>query len=370
MMNPQDFTKLLEESGFNFFTGVPDSTMKEWIADISVKENHVAAVNECEAVAIAAGYYLASKNPACVYMQNAGLGKTVNPLTSLCDKEVYGIPALLIVGWRGEPGVHDEPQHKKMGKITTALLDVLGVPWKVLPGNMDGARGALADAKKYMETESAPYALIVKPGIFEKTEIKKSGAAGAEMLREEAVGIIAGFLPADAVIVSTTGKTSRELFEYREKNGGGHEKDFLTVGSMGCASSIAFGISRAEKKRKVAILDGDGAVLMQMGTFATIGHYAPENILHIVFDNGSYESTGGQATVSASVDFIRLASSCGYKKIYPADNPADLRKSMAESLETSGPVLLVVKVKTGSRENLGRPTASPQENKTAFMRNL
>lgn len=370
MINPQDFTKLLLASGFDFFTGVPDSTMKEWLAVLEGKENHIVATSEGEALAIASGYYLASGKPGCVYMQNAGLGNAVNPLTSLCDKEVYGIPALLIIGWRGEPGAPDEPQHIKMGKIMLPLLDTLGVPYGFLPDNLEDAEKVILQAKNIMEKEGTPYALVVKKNIFEKNKNEKNRDSESEMTREEAIKIIVDALPQDAVVVSTTGKTSRELFEYREAKGEGHAKDFLTVGSMGFAGSIAFGITQAKKNKKIVVFDGDGAALMHLGNMATIGHYAPANFLHIVFDNGSYESTGGQKTISESIDFGGIAKSCGYKNILRASDAGELVNSLKELREKDGPNFLIIKVKSWSRPDLGRPTRSPTENKKDFMDNL
>lgn len=370
MISPQDFTKLLKESGFNFFTGIPDSTLKEWLLTLVEKENHIIAVNEGEALSIASGYYLASGKPGCVYLQNSGLGNMVNPLTSLCDKEVYGIPVLLIIGWRGEPGAPDEPQHIKMGKIIFPLLDTLEIPYGFLPDNLKDAEQVVLQAKKTMEAEEMPYAIVIKKGLFEKIKSEKNENSKKEITREEAIKIIVDALSHNAVIVSTTGKTSRELFEYREASGSGHVKDFLTVGSMGFASSIAFGIAQAKKNKKIVVFDGDGAVLMHLGNMATIGNYAPSNFLHIVFDNGSYESTGGQITVSKSVDFCGIAESCGYKNILQALSAEEIINFLKEIQQKDGPNFLVIKIKSWSRPDLGRPTRTPAENKKDFMENL
>jgi phosphonopyruvate decarboxylase len=370
MINPQDFTKLLEESGFSFFTGVPDSTLREWLGTLAEKENHIMSANEGEALSIASGYYLASGKPGCVYLQNSGFGNMINPLTSLCDKEVYGIPALLIIGWRGEPKINDEPQHIKMGKITLPLLDVLQIQYSFLPDNLKDAERAILQAKKNIEAEKMPYALVARKDLFEKFKSGKKEDSGPEIIREEAIKIIVDALPHDAVIISTTGKTSRELFEYREAKGDGHAKDFLTVGSMGFASAIAFGITQAEKNKKIVVFDGDGAVLMHLGNMATIGHYAPVNFLHIVFDNRAYESTGGQRTVSESIDFCGIAKSCGYKNILQASGAEEIINSLKEIQQKDGPNFLIIKVKSWSRPGLGRPAGAPSENKKDFMENL
>ncbi|MBU1179913.1 phosphonopyruvate decarboxylase [Patescibacteria group bacterium] len=369
MLDPKEFTNFLKSQGFIFFTGVPDSAMKDWLRTLD-DEKSIASVNECEALAIAAGYYLGSGKTACLYLQNAGLGKIVNPLTSLCDKEVYSIPALLVIGWRGEPGEKDEPQHIKMGKIILPLLDVLGVPYNVLPDNLEKAKKAIAEAKEYMLKNSAPYAIVVRCGIFGKYNKELLEENKYEMTREEAVKTIVSNLSKDVVAVSTTGKISRELFEYREEKGESHEKDFLTVGSMGCASSIAFGIAQAQPNQKIVIFDGDGAALMQLGTLATIGYCRPKNLLHIIFDNNSYDSTGGQKSISSSVDFQKIALACNYKNSKTINKKIDLIEILEDFKDKEGPSMLVIKVLKGARKELGRPTISPTDNKKNFMLNL
>lgn len=369
MLNPKEFTNFLKSQGFIFFTGVPDSTIKDWLRTLG-NEKNIAAVNECEALAIAAGYYLGSGKTACLFLQNSGLGKIVNPLTSLCDKEVYSIPALLVIGWRGEPGEKDEPQHVKMGKITLPLLDILGVPYNILPDNLEKAKKAIMGAKEYVAKNSAPYAMVVRRGTFEKYEGEENMKNNFEMTREDAVKAAIDGLSEESVIISTTGKVSRELFEYREKKGEGHEKDFLTVGSMGCASSIALGISQARPNSKIVIFDGDGAALMQLGTSATIGHCQPKNLLHIIFDNNSYDSTGGQKSISSSVDFQKIALACNYKNSKTINKKTDLIEILKDFKDKEGPNMLIVRVSKGARKDLHRPTILPIDNKKNFMLNL
>lgn len=362
MLNSKEFTNLLKFAGFSFFVGVPDSTLKEWLKTIEGEKN-IKSVNECEALAIASGYNLGTGKIACVYLQNAGLGKLVNPLTSLCDKEIYSIPALLLIGWRGQPGVTDEPQHKKMGRITLSILEDLEIPYKILSDDIKEAEKEIIEAEKWMQKNSAPYALIAKRGIFEKSnniDVKDIG----NLTREEAMKIIVDKLSDNVAIISTTGKLSRELFEYRKGKIG---NDFLTVGSMGCASSIALGISLSNPDKKIVILDGDGAVLMQLGSLASIGHYAPKNLLHIIFDNKSYDSTGGQETISDSVNFKDIAVSCGYKSAFIIEEQE--LKDFSFKIQ-DGPNMIVIKVKKGARKDLGRPNISPFENKQKFVEKL
>ena len=325
------------------------------------------AVNECEAVALCAGHYLASGDIGVVYMQNSGLGKTVNPITSLADPDVYGIPLLLLIGWRGEPGKKDEPQHKKMGKIMLPLLDTLGIPHEFLPTGLEDAEKVLGNAKQYMVEKKAPYALVIRKGTFHPYDVKTAGEKLFELTREDAIKTIVDSLDGTEVVVSTTGKTSRELFEYREALKSGHKNDFYTVGSMGCASSIALGISFEKKERQVIIFDGDGAALMQMGSIATIGHYKPENLRHIIFDNNAHDSTGGQPTVSDTLKFEEIALACGYKRAVVVESRARLIDELTELKKARGPSLTVVKTRKGSRNTLGRPTTTPKENKQAFM---
>ena len=264
------------KNDLTFFTGIPDSTFKGWMTFLTEKHGekltHVIACNECEAVAVAAGYYLSTGKIAVVYMQNSGEGKVVNPITSLCDTEVYSIPVLLMIGWRGEPGKKDEPQHKKMGRIMIPLLKTLEIPYKILPENIKEAEKVITEIKETAINKNTPVAIIVKKGIIEPYIIKKVLEPDLEMKREDAIKIILDNLEGCEAIVSTTGKTSRELFEYRiEKKQ--NPFDFYTVGGMGCASSIALGIALEKPDKKVFVFDGDGAVIMQMGSLATIGNY-------------------------------------------------------------------------------------------------
>ena len=374
MLSCENLFGIFKNNDINFFTGVPDSTFKDWMKFLVDEHDgrltNIIACNECEAIAVAAGYNLATGKIGVAYMQNAGEGKTVNPLTSLCDKEVYSIPMLLMIGWRGEPGIVDEPQHVKMGRITIPLLETLEVPYQILPDTAEETEKVIVKMKEKAEKIQGPVAIIMKKGLLEKYEAKTQIKTDHEMKREDAVKVIVDNLEGSEVVVSTTGKTSRELFEYREELGQDHSKDFLTVGSMGCCGSIGNSIALQKPYKKVFVFDGDGAVLMQMGALSTIGYYRAKNLYHIVFDNEAHDSTGGQPTVSSSVEFDKVALACGYKAAKTIETKADLEEEIKKMKSSEGPRMLVVKVNKGSRKDLGRPTTTPIQNKEAFMRFL
>ncbi len=372
MVNPQDFYDALINAGFDYFTGVPDSLLKELCACISdnvgVGSNLIAA-NEGGSVALAAGHYLATGRCGVVYMQNSGLGNAVNSLTSLTDPEVYSIPLLLLIGWRGEPGRSDEPQHVKQGRITRALLDCLEIPHEVLSDSLEQGRDLIDRAAAFVRERQAPFAIVVRAGTF--SLYGHSAASNVyEMRREDAVREIAANLGMDDVIVATTGRTSRELFEYRVATGGGHSRDFLTVGSMGHASQIAMAIAQEVPERQVVCLDGDGAAIMHMGSMAIIGSHAPENFKHIVINNGAHDSVGGQPTAGHAIDFPAVARACGYSTAFRCERKAELAGAVARLQREKGAVLLEILTNKGGRADLGRPTIPPLENKREFMRNL
>ncbi|MGZ3422450.1 MAG: phosphonopyruvate decarboxylase [Polyangiales bacterium] len=372
MLDCKQLYQAFESSGITFFAGVPDSLLKDfcaYVTDHTADESNVITANEGGAVALAAGYHLATGKFACVYMQNSGLGNTVNPLTSLADPEVYAIPMLLVIGWRGEPGKKDEPQHVKIGRVQPALLSALEVAGEVLPDDIEAARAALGRAIAYMTEKNAPYALLVKAGTFDKYKLEKKRPVPYAMTREEAIGVFADHAKG-AVVVSTTGMPSRELFEHRVKNGQDRSGDFLTVGSMGHASQIALGIALAKPNEKVYCLDGDGAVIMHMGGLSTIGTLAPKNYKHVVLNNGAHDSVGGQPTVGFDIDFGSIARACGYKHVFQATTRQELETKLAELANVEGPALLEVRVKTGARADLGRPTATPRESKDLFAKRL
>lgn len=374
MISPEFFVETLGKHGIDFFAGVPDSLLKNicaYIADHSDSSHNIITANEGAAIGLAAGYHLATGKAGVVYMQNSGEGNTINPLASLADKEVYNIPVLLIIGWRGRPGVHDEPQHVKQGKVTTGLLDVMGISYEVLSKEEDKAAAQIdkaADALKRNEV----YALVIEKDTFSEYKLQNIETNDLTMTREEAIQAAAKALAPTDVIVSTTGMISRELFEARAAWGQGHEKDFLTVGSMGHASQIALGIALNKKDRRVWCFDGDGATIMHMGSMAIVASKRPANYIHVVFNNGAHDSVGGQPTVGLKINLPEVAKAVGYSSVYSVSTIEELksRLSALSSQSNDGPVFLEVKVKKGNRKDLGRPTTTPIENKQAFMNNL
>ena len=369
MIRPEFFIEALREKGIDCFAGVPDSLLKNicaYITDHFDAEHNIIAANEGAAVGLAAGHYLATGRPACVYMQNSGEGNIINPLASLTDQEVYNIPVLLLIGWRGRPGVHDEPQHVKQGKVTTGLLNVMGVNYEVLSKEEDKAAKQIEKAAKALANKEV-FALVIEKDTFEDYKLQNVEVNDLTMTREEAIQTVAAALGKKDCIVSTTGMISRELFEYRAAMNQGHERDFLTVGSMGHASQIALGIAMAKPDRKVWCFDGDGAAIMHMGSMAIVANKAPKNYVHVVFNNGAHDSVGGQPTVGLKIDLPAVAKAVGYKATYSVDNKAELESVLARVNSFESPTLLEIKVKKGNRKDLGRPTTTPIQNKEALM---
>lgn len=373
MLKPDFFYNALAQRGTNFFTGVPDSLLKSfcaYVTDHVPADNHIIAANEGCAIALASGHHFATGTIPLVYMQNSGQGNAINPLLSLADPDVYQVPLLLLIGWRGEPGVHDEPQHLKQGKVTCSLLEAMGIPYQVLTEDETKLENQLEEAYRYMKEKSAPYALVVKKGGFADYKLTSTTPDKGTMKREEAIEAIIGSAPEKSIFVSTTGMASRELFELREKLGQSHQSDFLTVGSMGHASQIALAIALQKPNRSVYCIDGDGATLMQMGGMAIIGTRAPKNFIHIVLNNGAHDSVGGQPTVGQQVDLRGIAKSCGYKQVLSATTNDELATAVKELSNSAGVTLLEIIVAKGARSDLGRPTTTPQQNKESFMEYL
>ena len=369
MIRPEFFIEALREKGIDCFAGVPDSLLKNicaYITDHFDAAHNIIAANEGAAVGLAAGHYLATGQPACVYMQNSGEGNIINPLASLTDQEVYNIPVLLLIGWRGRTGVHDEPQHVKQGKVTTGLLNVMGVNYEVLSKEEDKAAKQIDKAAKALANKEV-FALVIEKDTFEDYKLQNVEVNDLTMSREEAIQTVAAALGEKDCIVSTTGMISRELFEYRAAMNQGHERDFLTVGSMGHASQIALGIALAQPDRRVWCFDGDGAAIMHMGSMAIVANKAPENYVHVVFNNGAHDSVGGQPTVGLKIDIPAVAKAVGYKATYSVDSKAELESVLAKVNSFESPALLEIKVKKGNRKDLGRPTTTPIQNKEALM---
>lgn len=373
MIEPTAFLGWLRELGIEFFTGVPDSTLKRLTAAITTTaraDEHVIAASEGGAVALASGYHLATGRLAMVYMQNSGLGNATNPLLSLADREVYGIPMLLLIGWRGEPGRKDEPQHVKQGRITRGILEMCEIPHLVLSAEETAARKELEKAVAEARRLDCPYALVARVGLFGGEEEAPPEPSSYSMSREEALTTVLDVLGPDDVTVCTTGKASRELFEYRCVRKQTHSNDFLTVGSMGHASQIALGIALHAAGRRVVCIDGDGAVIMHMGALAIIGQRAPPTFLHVILNNGAHDSVGGQPTAGFEIDVVSIATSCGYRLALRVETMEELRSALRRVLSAEGPAMLEVRVRKGARANLGRPTSTPQDNKRSLMKLL
>ncbi len=374
MIRPEFFIEALRQKGIDCFAGVPDSLLKNicaYITDHFDASHNIIAANEGAAVGFAAGHYLATGQPACVYMQNSGEGNIINPLASLTDREVYNIPVLLLIGWRGRPGVHDEPQHVKQGKVTTGLLNVMGVNYEVLSKEEDKAAKQIEKAASALRNNEV-FALVIEKDTFDEYKLQNVNANDLTMTREEAIQTVASALSSKDVIVSTTGMISRELFEARTAWGQGHERDFLTVGSMGHASQIALGIALEKTDRRVWCFDGDGATIMHMGSMAIVASKKPANYIHVVFNNGAHDSVGGQPTVGLAIDLPAVAKALGYSAAFSVSTIQELKSqlSILNSQFSEGPVLIEVKVKKGNRKDLGRPTTTPIENRDALMQFL
>lgn len=370
MISPRFFIETLNAHGISFFAGVPDSLLKSLCAYISdhFDESHsIISANEGGAIGLAAGYHMATGRIGCVYMQNSGEGNIINPLASLTDKEVYNIPVLLLIGWRGCPGVKDEPQHVKQGKVTTSLLDTMGIGYSILSKDETEVGRQIEDAVSRMKSTNEAYALIIEKDTFDSYTLQNINENALKLSREDAICTVAGAIGDNDIIVSTTGMISRELFEYRMRKGEGHEHDFLTVGSMGHASQIALGIALEKTNRRIWCFDGDGSIIMHMGGLAIVASKSPENYIHVVFNNGAHDSVGGQPTVGLDIDLCKIADAVGYKAVFSTDNKSTLIDILSKIKSQTGPVFLQICVKKGNRHNLGRPTTTPIENKEAFM---
>ncbi|MBT6095556.1 MAG: phosphonopyruvate decarboxylase [Rhodospirillaceae bacterium] len=375
-MIPADaFLGPVRDAGFDFFTGVPCSYLTPLINRVISGDayKYVAAASEGEAVAIASGAWLAGKKT--VFMcQNSGLGNAVNPLTSL--NHPFRIPTLAIVTWRGGPGLKDEPQHELMGRITPDLLDVIRVPHRLFPKRLEEIEGALAEATEHMNTNQLPFAFIMNKGdVMEDTlEAEAISAPRAGVVEDRLDGEIPtrfdalqrflSVVPEAAGVIATTGKCGRELFTLADR-----DQHLYQVGSMGCAAAMGLGVA-LNTERPVVALDGDGAALMKLGSLATIGAYAPSNLVHVVLDNGTYDSTGGQPVPSGGVDFAAVGVACGYAHGYRCDGLDGFEAAVQSSMRRPGPHLIHMKILPGSKTDLGRPTIKPEDVARRFKRFL
>ena len=370
-MKTEDFIHALNA---DFFTGVPDSQLKglcDYLMDVYGidSHHHIIAANEGNCTAIAAGYHLATGKIPVVYMQNSGEGNIINPVASLLNDKVYAIPCIFVIGWRGEPGVHDEPQHIYQGEVTVKLLDDMDIESMVI-----GKETSVNDVEKQLSLWSErlsagkQVAFVIRKGALEYGK-KVEYANSNKLVREEIIRHISAVSATDPV-VSTTGKASRELFEIREANGQGHGYDFLTVGSMGHSSSIALGIALNKRNTKIWCIDGDGAALMHLGALAVLGAHKPDNLVHIVINNGAHETVGGMPTVAGNADLPAIALACGYDYAVSVNDYGELDSRLIEAKNRSGLSFIEVKCGIGSRADLGRPTTTAKANKQSFMEYL
>lgn len=368
-MKIEDFVHLL---GADFYTGVPDSLLRPFCDYLYEaygvnNKHHIVAANEGNAAAIGAGYYLATGKAPVVYLQNSGEGNVINPLASLLSDEVYGIPVLFIIGWRGEPGIPDEPQHVQQGKVTLKLLETMEVPYVVVGQDMTAKelQIQLHPLRQSMERGRQAALVICKGALTNDKKVRHTNHN--PLTREMVIHAVAEAAHEDP-IVSTTGKASRELFEYRERVGQGHEQDFLTVGSMGHSSSIALGLALQKNKERVWCIDGDGAALMHLGAMAVIGSVHPDNLIHVIIDNGAHESVGGMPTAAQDIELSIIAKGCGYDIIHEVSEIDGLRTALSSIRKEDGLRLLIAKAAIGARKDLGRPTTSPRDNRERFMK--
>lgn len=372
-MDTQQLFKSLRGRGVSFFTGVPDSALKS-LSSLLLQQctphEHIIAANEGNAVGLAMGHYLATGMPAVVYMQNSGLGNAINPLVSLADPEVYSIPMLLMIGWRGKPDQHDEPQHIKQGRITTTLLETLEIPYRIAKQG-DDPESLLAELWPVMLEGHRPVALVIEKDALSPVRSECSAkpqaldASPTPFVREQVISQLLDYAAEADCFIATTGKTGRELFELRVQRGE-PQHDFLTVGGMGHTASLALGVALSTQKR-IICLDGDGSVLMHMGALGILGTHQPRQFLHVLLNNECHESVGGQPTIAGSLDFQAIAKACGYAGYAKAVCSASLEKAWQTLSTRSGVTMLEVLLWKGSRADLGRPTTTPTQNKRAFM---
>jgi phosphonopyruvate decarboxylase len=376
MISAAAFIEHARALGYSFYAGVPCSFLKPFINYVISDRalDYLGATSEGEAVGITLGAYLGGRKTVTM-CQNSGLGNMVNPLTSL--NHPFGIPTLLITTWRGEPGVKDEPQHELMGRITHRLLETMEIPWLPFPREEAQIAPTMAQAEASMKERSKPFALVMSQDSVAEFDLAEPPAPGRvttavrrhdalppgeRLIRTEALQAVLESLAGDEAILGTTGKTGRELFTLADR-----PSHLYVVGGMGTASAIGFGLARTQPKLPVVVLDGDGAALMKLGSFATIGNYQPANLLHILLDNESHDSTGGQRTVSGVVDFVGVAAATNYRHAISAERPDDVRAAVQFLRQQAGPSLLHVRIRPGSPKNLGRPTVKPHEVKERFM---
>ena len=367
MIDQIKFQQQLKQAGVEFITGVPDTLLNEFCLSIEEnwsKEKHIIAANEGNAIALASGYHLSTGTVPLIYMQNSGMGNTLNPLLSLSNKEVYSIPMILLIGWRGDPSVKDHAQHKKQGELTLVLLDDLDIPYKIL---MDDEEAVLEASQWAVDTAkeiNTPVALIAKKNVLEKgSKLDLSQLPSEyEMFREDVIENLLNHLPKDTIYVAATGRATRELYYLRKHRNESNENDFLNIGAMGHTSSIALGIAIAQKDRYVVCLDGDASAIMHLGAFAIQGNQDVSNLLHVVMNNGVHESVGGQASVGFNIDLTSIAKHSGYNTVeQAAANSSEFLNAVDQLSQANKPAFVEVKIRKGMRSKLPPLNIVPKE---------
>lgn len=375
MIDLHKFVDYLDLEGVKFISGVPDTLLNDfclYVADNWPKEHHVIAANEGNSLALAAGFHLATGSVPLVYMQNSGLGNVVNPFLSLTHKDVYAIPMVLLIGWRGDPTTKDHVQHKKQGELTTVFLDAMGIPYKILEKDTNDSLDKVNWAMKTAREINSAVALVVRKGILAKSEKEGFNDEENQLLsREEAIKCVIENVPENSVFVASTGRATRELFELRNLNGSGHDMDFLNVGAMGHTSSIALGLTMGLKNRLVVCLEGDSSAIMHLGAFTTAGLVKPENFLHIPLNNGVHESVGGQPSAGFSAELTSIAENSGYNTIGGTVKTAiEIQRSINILLEKKGPCFIEIIIKKGIRSDLPPLKFDLKITKENFIKNL
>lgn len=370
MISAEQFYDQLGKEGISFYTGVPDSLLKPFLTylqDNTAEEQHIITANEGLALALASGYYLQTGKLPLVYLQNSGLGNLVNPLSSLADQEMYGIPMILLIGWRGEPGKPDEPQHRKMGAITVPLLEVLGLPVFTLDHSTKDPLQTLSTAIEKAREIKNPVALLASADLFESVKNETTdNNIQLPLLRESVIGELINVLTGNETVICTTGKSGREFYEQNKAAGNKIKKYFLSVGAMGHASHIALGI-HLQSQSKTILIDGDGALLMHLGALPTISHFAKENFIHILMNNGCHESVGGQPTEAFRADCTAMARACGYQHTVLIKDESDLAAWLKNGISSEFTQFVEIRTNASSRADLGRPAGDPQDWKSDFM---
>lgn len=373
MQKQENLIDSFDGFGLRFFTGVPDSLLNDFcnlLLSSLPGAQHVMAANEGNAIAIAAGHYLATGEVPVVYMQNSGIGNAMNPLLSLAHGTVYAIPMVLVIGWRGDPAVTDHAQHRRQGELTPVLLEDMDIPFRVLANEetlMDDFKWAAEQARQI----SSPVALVVKKGILSRKD-KKQGYPKSELMsREEAISVVLDACGPEAVYLATTGRATRELHAQLQTRGWQNGGEFLNVGSMGHVSSVGLGVALAAPSRRVVVLDGDAAAVMHMGSLATIGRYHPANLVHVVLNNGVNESVGGQESAGLKICLAKIASACGYSACMRRVNSAlELKAALTSYQGRSRPLFVDVAIRQGIRFGLAKLTIDHKMISEGLLKNL